>query len=50
MLDISLQRQTITESWGFSIDGGCSSEYLPGDPSIFITGITPESAAAKALR
>lgn len=49
-LNVTLRRTLFSQQWGFSIDGGIDIPYISGDPSIFITGITPNSPASECLR
>ena len=44
-----MERKSLSQPWGFSIEGGVNSELFCGDPSIFITGIAEGSPASKQL-
>ncbi|XP_068699332.1 anoctamin-7-like [Montipora foliosa] len=47
VIRIELHREKKGKGLGFNIRGGKDSPYIPGDPSIFVTRINSEGAAAK---
>ena len=49
MISVRMERKSLSQPWGFSIEGGVNSELFCGDPSIFITGIAEGSPASKQL-
>ena len=49
MLTVRMERKSVSQPWGFSIEGGVNSELFSGDASIFVTGIAEGSPASKQL-
>ena len=50
VVSMVVKRDSASQPWGFSIDGGCGSEFFSGDTSIVVTGVAPHSPAASCLR
>ncbi len=50
MMEVSLKRTTLSQPWGFTIEGGRGSEFYHQDPSIVVTGVANHTPSVGSLR